>query len=138
MLLQKVFIKSRVVVIVVAARIGTGIERKFAMTRPVFGDVLVAVNTIIQRYRHAHGVRSLFLMFGVACQAVRGVDLLQQNGLGGVDEFVFGMSVSRFLQIGTVATDARLIGYTTVRQVASLATHFNLVVPMSGFAEQVN
>jgi len=37
-----------------------------------------------------------------------------------------------------VATDARLIGYTTVRQVASLATHFNLVVPMSGFAEQVN
>ena len=138
MLLQKVLIQSRIVVVIVAARVGTGIEPEILVTRAILSNVFVAVNAIIQRHRDAHRVRSVFLMFGVACQAIRRVDLFQQNGFSGIDEFRFRMRVTRFLQIGTVTIDARLIGHTTVRKVARLAAHFDLVVAMSGFARQVD
>ena len=138
MTLQEVLVERAIVMIVVAAGLRAGVEGKALMARPILADILVTERAIVLRQRHTHRGGDLGAVFGVAGDALRGLEFLQSIGVAGIEEFLGGVGVFRLGEIRAMTADTGLLDRLASaerRRVAGRAGKLDLVVAARHFTD---
>jgi hypothetical protein len=138
---QKVFVQRPVVVEVVAARVGAGVERKSPVTRALIGDGLVTAVTVVAGKTEPHrrgDLGSVFAMTGHAVSSVERVDALCVARIG---ELALRVRVACFDELGAVTRHTGCLHCVSIAErfrVTTLTAELDLVVAVRRGSRQVN
>lgn len=138
-LLQEVLIESAIVVVVVATGARTRGERRVLVRRPVRADIGVAQGAIIRGQCNAHRVGDARFVLGVACDALRCLELGQTVGVARVREFLRRMAVLRLRQLLGMAPDTRFLQHRLAAErglVAGVTSQSDLMMAISDRTDQ--
>lgn len=126
---QETFVERGVVVIIVAASAGAGVEGEILVAGTILKGLLMTVEAVVIRHGHPERARPVRVMLAVTRHAIIRFDEAETVCVARIGELAFRMRVVGVPQLRRMAIITSFFLHSHPRGVARAAIQFDLVMP---------